>query len=71
MHDDFCKKSCIDFSKIFDNYAVTNPDHKSNLIFDGSTESLDTAVFADNVHLLDKGVEYVGKNLQKILEKIL
>jgi len=70
MRDDFCKKSCVDFSKIFDNSALCKLDQKDGLIFNGTTQ-LDSAVFVDNVHLTDKGVECVVKHLERSLKKVL
>lgn len=71
MRDDFCKASCIDFSKIFDESSNKKPVHSSLLLYDGSKESLENAFFADMVHLTDRGVKHVVDRLHEILQKSL
>jgi hypothetical protein len=67
MRDDFCKTSCVDFSKLFDESGDNKPVHSGVLLYDGSEGSLNSALFVDNVHLTDKGVKLVVARLRGTL----
>jgi len=58
MNSNFCKKNCLDFTNIFNEYELYN------LIYDTTIVSnTNNTLFLDNVHLLDSGSEIVSKNI--------
>ena len=64
LKDNFCRRSCLDLSKIFDDYNSLVKTAPKSLIYIGTEESSKTAVFIDSVHLSDTGVRVV---IQKII----
>ena len=64
LKDNFCRLSCLDLSKVFDDYTPLVKTAPKSLIYIGTEESSKTAVFIDSVHLSDTGVRVV---IQKII----
>jgi hypothetical protein len=68
LKDNFCRLSCLNLSKIFDDYTPLVKTAPKSLIYIGTNESSKTAVFIDSVHLSDTGVKVVTQKIVNFLK---
>ena len=65
MEDPFCVQYCIDLSRSFPNLPI------EDLVYNPlDASSLETAVLADNVHLIDRGNVLIAEKLAKFIEQL-
>jgi hypothetical protein len=59
MASEYCHENCLDYSNLFDNQFAEIP------VFRGTEETRnpESLIFADIIHLLDSGNEYVARHL--------
>lgn len=60
IQNDFCKDSCLDFSRIFNNRSL-----EASSYMDNFTGIYKNEIFIDNIHLSDNGNEIVADEITK------
>jgi lysophospholipase L1-like esterase len=68
LRDEFCQNSCLDLSKVFDDYDFVDALGEGSLLYDGTIKSSINAVFKDHVHITDNGVNFVSNRIEEFLK---